>query len=211
MVKLTKRELPPDVTITSENDYRSGIVFEMLVEDCYQKCYICEDKPTSINVEHIVSHRSDQKLKYDWNNLFIACPHCNNIKSTRYDDTLNPTECDPEEHIELSVDISEDFIEAVRIEPIKRDSCTLRTVELLGYVYNGGSTDIKEIECANLRNEHLLPDIQRFMQFVKGYNDEPDLGYDVILKKEVNRASKFAAFKRRIIRDYPELMGYRLE
>jgi len=205
MVKMTKRSLPVGVTITSEKDYRSGIVLEMLAEDCHQKCYICEDKPTSINVEHIVSHRSDPKLKYDWNNLFIACPHCNNIKGTKYDDTLNPAECDPEEHIELSVDITDDFIEEVRIEPIKRDSCTLRTVELLGYVYNGGSTDIKEIECANLRNEHLLPDIQRFMQFVKGYYDEPDLGYDVLIKKEVSRASKFAAFKRRIIREYPEM------
>ena len=205
MIKLTKRPLPADVTITNENDYRHGRIFDMLVEDCHRKCYICEDKPTSINVEHIVSHRSDPTLKYDWNNLFIACAHCNSVKGTKYDDAVNPSECDPEEFIALSVEIPENFIEKVRIDPLKQDSSTLKTTELLGYVYNGGSTDIKEIECANLRNEHLLPDIQRFMQFVYGFCTEPDLGYDKLIKKEISRSSKFAAFKRKIIRDNPEL------
>ena len=206
MIKLTKRPLPDGVTITSESDYRSGIVFDMLIEDCHEKCYICEDKPTSINVEHIASHNSDPELKYEWQNLFIACAHCNSIKGTKFDDIIDPIACDPEEHIALSVEIADDFIEGVRIESLKKDPDTLRTAELLGYVYNGGSTDIKEIECANLRNEHLLPDIQLFMQYIKGHVAEPGLGYAGIIKKEISRSSKFAAFKRKIICDTPELM-----
>jgi hypothetical protein len=145
------------------------------------------------------------KRLYDWNNLFIACAHCNNIKGVKFDDIINPVLKDPEEHIALSIEISEDFIETVSVEPLKQDYETMRTAELLGYVYNGGSTDIKKIECANLRNEHLLPDIQRFSKFVAGYCDEPDLGYDVLIKNEISRSSKFAAFKRKIfatIRNY---------
>ena len=205
MVKLTKRTLPNGVTIKSDNDYRKGVVFDMLVEDCHHKCYICEDKPTSINVEHIVPHRSDVALRYDWNNLFLACGHCNNIKGKKHDDIINPTSIDPEDCIALTVEISDDFIEYVGITALQNDSTTLKTVEFLGYVYNGGSTSIKEVECANLRNEHLLPDIQRFQQYIRGHYDEPDLGYDILIKKEISRSAKFAAFKRKIVCDNPQL------
>ena len=116
-----------------------------------------------------------------------------------------PGECDPEKYIALSVEIAEDFIEYVGVNPLKRDARTLRTAELLEYVYNGGSTYIKDIECSNLRNEHLLPDIQRFIQFVNGHFNEPDSGYDELIKKEIDRSSKFSAFKRKIIRDDPNL------
>ena len=208
MVKLTKSPLPDGITIEFDNDYRHDKVYNILAEDCHHKCYICEDKPTSINVEHIIPHRSDPELKYDWHNLFIACAHCNSIKGTKYDNIINPTECDPEEYIALSIVISYDFIEAVHIDSLQQDPCTLKTAELLSFVYNGGSTDIKEIECVNLRNEHLLPDIQRFMQFIHGFYDDPELGYVEVIKKEINRSSKFAAFKRKIIRDNPELLTY---
>jgi len=205
MVKLTKHPLPNDVTISSDKDYRSGAVFDTLIEDCHSKCYICEDKPTSINVEHIIPHRSDPALRLDWNNLFLACGHCNNIKGTKYDDVINPTIIDPEDCIALSIEISDDFVEYIGVAPLNQDSSTIKTAELLGYVYNGGSTSIKEIECANLRNEHILPDIQRFKQYIRGYCDEPDLGYDSLIKKEISRSSKFAAFKRKIVRDNPQL------
>lgn len=205
MIKLTKRPLPVGVTIVSDNDYRSGPVFDALVEDCHRKCYICEDKPTSINIEHIVHHSGDISLRYCWNNLFLACDHCNKSKGTSYDDIINPTFIDPEDCIALSVEISEDFVEYVGIAALRQDCATLKTIELLGYIYNGGLTSIKKIESANLRNEHLLPDIQRFMQFIRGYCEEPNLGYDILIKKEINRSSKFAAFKRKIVRDSPKL------
>jgi 5-methylcytosine-specific restriction endonuclease McrA len=109
MVKLTKSPLPDGVTITSPDDYRSGIVFETLINDCRHKCYICEDNPTSINVEHIVPHKSDPALKYDWDNLFIACGHCNNIKGERYSDVINPALTDPEEPMSSTLEEKSDL------------------------------------------------------------------------------------------------------
>jgi hypothetical protein len=205
MVKLTKRPLPEGITINSPQDYRTGEVLNILVEDCHRKCYICEDKPTSINVEHIIPHRNDLDIKYCWDNLFIACGHCNNLKGTKYDNIINPVLSDPEENIALSIEISEDFIESVGICPLNNDSITLNTVALLELVYNGGSTNIKEIECANLRNEHLVPDIQHFIQYIHDYISEPELGYDTLIRREINRSSKFSAFKRKIILDHPKL------
>jgi hypothetical protein len=156
-------------------------------------------------VEHIVAHKSDPALKFDWDNLFIACWHCNNIKSTKYDDIINPVLINPEECIALSVRISDNFIEAVQVIPLKTDAQALKTAELLEIVYNGGSTAMKKVESANLRNEHLLPDIKLFLKYISDYIDEPDLGYDSIIRQEISCSAKFAAFKRRIIAEDTEL------
>jgi len=205
MVRLSKSTLPPNETIESEHDYRQGKIFDILVEDCHKKCYICEDKPTTINVEHIVPHRSDPALKFCWDNLFIACGHCNNIKLAKFDDIINPIKCDPEEHIELSIEITNNLIERVHIKSLMTDNSTLLTAELLQLVYNDGSTPMKKIECSNLRNEHLTPNIRIFLQYLNNYREEPELGYDTIINKEIDRSSAFAAFKRKIVRDDPEL------
>ena len=205
MVRLSKSQLPTDVTIASEWDYRKGEVIKILAKDCHNKCYICEDKPTTINVEHIVPHRSDPALKYDWNNLFIACGHCNSIKGLKYNNILDPTKCDPEEHIALSIDIRDSLIEQVKVESLTLDSPTIQTAELLGLVYNGGSTDISRIESSNLRNSHLMPDIRIFYQYLHNYREEPDVGYGKIICKDLDRSSKFSAIKRKIVRDDPEL------
>jgi hypothetical protein len=205
MVHLTKRPLPPDVTIESEQDYRNGVVFNTLAEDCHGKCYIYESKPTTINVEHIVPHRSDSTLKFEWKNLFIACGHCNSTKGTQFDDILDPTQCDPEEHIALSIEVTDNFVERVRIDALMQDNSTLQTVELLNRVYNDGSTDIKKIECVNLRNAAIFPDIKVFLQYIRDHQEEPDLGYDVLIEKEIMRSAAFAAFKRKIVRDDPSL------
>jgi len=205
MVRLTKSALPANLTIESEGDYRKSEIFDILAEDCHRKCYICEDKPTTINVEHIVPHRNDPALKFCWDNLFIACGHCNNIKLAKFDDILNPTKCDPEEHIELSVEIMDNLIEKVHIKSLLEDSSTAQTAELLELVYNDGLTANKKIECSNLRNEHLMPNIRRFFQYLNGHREEPELGYEKIIIKEIARSSAFAAFKRGMVRNDPEL------
>jgi hypothetical protein len=37
MVRLSKTPLPSNVTITSEDDYRKGVVFQTLVADCHRQ------------------------------------------------------------------------------------------------------------------------------------------------------------------------------
>jgi hypothetical protein len=74
MIKINKSLLPKSVEIKQEEDYRDGIIFELIRKDCFDKCYICEDKDiTTLNVEHRIPHKNDKKLKYDWNNLFLSC------------------------------------------------------------------------------------------------------------------------------------------
>jgi hypothetical protein len=204
MIKLVKRSMPPH-PITKEADYRSNPNFNALVEDCLNKCYICEINPTTLNVEHLIPHKGDNSLKYDWHNLFLSCGHCNNIKLDNYDSILDPSKCDPEDYLALSLIIDSDpFVERVLIEVLSDEKETLTTAELLECVYNGSKTPIKEVESANLRNV-LSECIVRFLKYIENYRAEPDIGYDSIIKKEISRSSAFAAFKRKIVRDDPEL------
>ena len=205
MVKLTKSELPPHIKIESEKDYRSDEVLKILTEDCHGKCYICEIKPTTINVEHIRPHSKNPDLKFSWYNLFIACGHCNGIKSDKFEELIDPTKCDPEDYIALSVETTDDLIERVKIKPLASDDSTMQTAELLRLVYNDGSTATRRLECSALRNDHLLFHIRVFWQYINNYREEPDSGYDIIVVKEIDRSSAFAAFKREIVRSDPEL------
>ena len=56
------------------------------------KCYICENKQiTFYQIEHLIPHRGDIDLKYDWNNLFLVCAHCNNTKRDKFEPVLDCT------------------------------------------------------------------------------------------------------------------------
>jgi hypothetical protein len=207
MVKITKRPEPPKKTITSENDYRSNPNFKTLADDCFNKCYICECKSSSLNVEHRIPHQGKNSLKYDWHNLFLSCDHCNNTKGVRYNNILDPSRCDPEDFIALSL-TTDSWIEKVIVEALANDASTVQTVDLLEKVYNGEITAIKKAECANLRNA-ISENIYTFRQYIKNYNDEPDGQFRNFIKEkiknEIARSSAFAAFKRKIIRDDADL------
>jgi len=211
MVRLykSKLQLPAKVTKILEYHLKKGkvydIIFSTLCEDCFDKCYICEEKGLKDpEIEHIIPHDDDPDLKLDWNNLLLACGRCNNIKLARYKNILNPLKCDPEEHIALSVDVMNNKIWQVHIESLKNDSSTLETVIVLDFVYNGGGTTIKTYGCEYVRKQ-LLENIRRFERYIRGYREEPDEGYDEDIREEINRSSAFAAFKRKIIRDDPKL------
>ena len=44
-----------------------------LQEMFHGKCYICGNKKiTSYQIEHLIPHKENPELKYDWNNLFLS-------------------------------------------------------------------------------------------------------------------------------------------
>jgi len=77
MVYFEKSQPSPTITST----HNTSEIVERLEDDFKNKCYICGEKePKDINVEHFVAHEGNQGLKLDWNNLFLSCTHCKNIK-----------------------------------------------------------------------------------------------------------------------------------
>jgi hypothetical protein len=210
VIKLSKSRLPNDVSIKNENDYRNDPVFSLLVMDCYNKCYICEIKNlTSINVEHRKAHNGNPILKYDWHNLFLSCPHCNNIKSQSHLTALDCTQIDPESYIALSLKIEENFKTAVDVKKLGEEQDIDDTVQLLDYVYNG-TTVMKKLESENLRNL-IEMEMTGFYSTMSRYQSETDNNLKQTFRNQIvqaiSRESRFAAFKRKIVRDTPELYG----
>jgi hypothetical protein len=205
MIKINKRPLPDGVMIAKDADYRGGTVFRMVTEDCHNKCYICEDSVhTAPNVEHRISHRGDSALKYDWNNLFLSCSHCNNTKSDKYDGIIDPTEVDPEQFIELSIDVDDELREMVIVRKTDGGADVDITVNLLNAVYNGGRTDIKQYACLQLKNK-LSNELSWFRQKIEDYRDTATDERRAAIDYRLSDESVFAAFKRKIVRDDPEL------
>ena len=211
MVKLSKTVLPEKVFIKSKDDYQTGVVFKTLCRDCFGKCYIYEHKPIPPVVEHIVAHKGDLALEFDWDNMLLACAYCNNVKNKRAFDEgiMNPVKIDPEDFIsfELSFDgLKENVV--INAKNCFEDAMLLdKTIKLLDMVYNNSSgRDNQRTSSANLKNKLSL-NLRYFHLLIDNYKTERDSGnYDNILD-EISRGSEFAAFKRMIIRCDPELFN----
>jgi hypothetical protein len=213
MVHFEKSQPAPDCLAIEKGkksgDYKCGDVLKRLKTDFKNKCYICEQKaPITINVEHFVSHKGDNNLKFDWNNLFWSCGHCNNSKLGSYDNLLNCTVSSDNVEMAIYYNLNCFPVEKPSFETLNDDVKTLQTKELLEAVYLG-TTKLKKIESANLRDA-VLREIESFQKWLKAYfesNEEEMKAYALLqIKEHLCNASAFTAFKRWIIRDNPSLL-----
>ncbi len=183
--------------------YNTPQVNEALLEMFYGKCYICENREmTSMQIEHLRPHKEQPKLKYDWNNLFLSCAHCNSIKGMKYDSILDCSKVDVDLKIAFrktgyfKSDITYDF------QALEEDISVKNTVRLLYEVYYG-NTPQKRFEASNIRLilrrnllgfENLLREYEH-----AGADEREDIKYAI--RAEVHAKAPFAAFKRWILRD----------
>jgi hypothetical protein len=202
MVYFEKSQPAPNIRST----HNSQEILDRLKSDFHNKCYICEEKkPQNINIEHFVSHKGNKDLKLDWNNLFLSCRHCNDIKSTKYDNLLNCTilsDCvDTALHYCCMPMPKEKPIFKVLIPSDKAEL----TKELLEKCFNGEHTAQKVLESSNLRSS-LLKELRLFQNLLFDYYENEDNEYFLIkIKEHLSNRSAFTAFKRWIIRDNPTL------
>lgn len=197
MVYFKKSQPSPTIT-TSHN---TSEIVERLEKDFHNKCYICEEKkPKEINVEHFVAHQGDSILRLDWNNLFLSCAHCNNIKSNDYNNLLNCTV------LENNVDTALHYYcnpmpkEKPVFDILIPSTKAIQSKELLEKCFNGEHTGQKKLEGSNLRSL-LLKEIRKFQELLFDYEEDNDDSYLVKIKYELSNKSAFTAFKRWIIRD----------
>ncbi|MFN0050250.1 MAG: hypothetical protein ACKVOU_14090 [Cytophagales bacterium] len=214
MIYLPKSQSePPCLSVEklkASGTYNCEGVLEALKNDFKNKCYICEDKePHSINTEHFKPHKGNIDLKFDWNNLFFCCSHCNNNKLAKpiFDEILN---CTSEKAIDTKIKY---FInpfpkEKALISPIEDSIKVNNTVTLLNEVYNG-TTVLKSIESANIRSK-LLSEIRKFQDLLfeyydDNYNEEEKIDLKNQIIRQLRPSSSFTAFKRWIVRDNESL------
>ena len=194
--------------------YNTPEVNAALQEMFYGKCYICERKGIeSMEIEHLVPHKEDINLKYDWNNLFLVCHHCNNIKGAKYNPILNCTEEEIDKKIASRKEGYFGKNEKFVFDILDQTEKTVNTQNLLKEVFYG-STPQKEMEAKVLR-KILRKEMSKFKNEVREYEEAEEWEKEdliCLMKKELSAKSEFAAFKRWLIRDnkesYPELNAY---
>ncbi len=213
MVKIERTPEPPkSLAIEAQKEhgsYRCADVISQLESDFYGKCYLCEIKPLqSVQVEHLRSHdnRKRKDRVFDWNNLFYACPHCNNMKaSPKYDENiLDCCRVDPEEFLEHRIEDGH-----VRICPNAATEDVSLTAELLESCFEKRNTGIRVIECQT-RMDALNKEMNILYSTLDKYKKEINKNRQYrSLCRNLSRSSRFAAFKRYYVKchlsDYPEL------
>lgn len=188
--------------------YNVKEVVEQLGKDFCNKCYLCESKGETLNIEHLKSHRENKDLKFDWDNLFLSCGHCNNIKLALFDNILDCTKEKIRDKISFKMD---PYPKAkVEVKGLSDEDKVNKTVELLEKIYNGTSP-LKQLDSNNLR-KRLLKNLMDFQMLLIDYfdsieskdEDESEF-YRRRIKLQLGKNSEFAAFKRCVISDIPDL------
>ncbi len=194
--------------------YNTPEVNAALKEMFHGKCYICENRQiVSYQIEHLNPHRGNTELKFDWDNLFLSCAHCNNTKSDKYDPIIDCTKENVERMIAFRKEGYFGSDEKLVFEMLDRRVETENTVKLLQEVYYG-STPQKKMEAKILRRM-LRKELSEFKEYVREYKeaeDEEKEDLKFLLQQQLKDSSPFAAFKRWLIRDnkdaYSELLPY---
>lgn len=217
MIKI-ERTFPAPASLAIEAKKASGKydkqdVVKQLREDAHDKCYICEMKGLQDPVvEHLLPHKDGKypDRKFDWNNLFWACGHCNGVKNQqKYDEGV--VDCcnqDPEELINFKL-INEVIDVSAKDDTNEK---AVLTAMLVWEVFNLKNTGMRVYK-SEMRYQELNKEMNKLYDNLEELNKNPDS--KIVLRKLkaiLKRESAFAAFKRNYIRDnkdrFPQLMKY---
>lgn len=217
MVKV-KRTFPAPESLEAEAKKKNGSysqpdVIRQLKIDFHNKCYICGlDDLQDPQVEHLLPHKNGKypERKYDWNNLFWSCGHCNNVKNQQKYDTgiIDCCAVDPEEFICFTLRDEE-----IRVCARKTDDAkAVLTSELIMEVFNLKNTGMRICK-SEMRVQELNREMNKLYDALEELNEKPNSKFALRKAKALlRRESRFAAFKRNYIREnqgrYPVLLEY---
>lgn len=217
MIKI-ERSFPAPESLAIEamkktGSYEEKDVVERLIKDFYNKCYICGmDKLQDPQVEHLLPHKNGKypERKFDWNNLFWSCGHCNGIKNqTKYDvGIIDCCKIDPEKVISF-------YLQDEKVVVTSKDDKNMQailTAELLTEVFGKNNTPLRTYKC-DLRFKELNQEMNKLYDSIEELQSNPESKIALRkLKALLRRESRFAAFKRNYVREnlqgYPQLKQY---
>lgn len=217
MVKV-ERSFPAPPSLAQEakkanGSYRESDVVDRLRTDFHNKCYICEIKNLQDpQVEHLLPHGNGRypERKFDWNNLFWACGHCNGVKNQpKYEaGIIDCCKDDPEKLIWFRHRAAEISVSAKNEE----DAQAVLTAELVTEVFSKKNTGIRTY-ASTQRMRELTLEMNKLYAALEELEENPhsQLALDKA-KALLRRESAFAAFKRCYIAEhreqFPALFAY---
>jgi len=216
MVKVT-RSFPAPGSLAEEAKKAAGRydkpdVVERLRRDFHNKCYICGIKGLQDpNVEHLLPHKNGKypERKFDWENLFWSCGHCNSIKkSCKYDaGIIDCCKQDPEQYLAFQLIGSR-----VVISEKQEDGIYKRTAALIIETFTLQNTGMRTYT-SDERLRLLQKEMNILYKQLEKLHNTPDS--KIIIRticSLLRRESAFAAFKRCYVREhadeYPQLQKY---
>lgn len=217
MVK-TERSFPAPASLAEEAKKVSGRydkedVIQRLKEDFHNKCYICEMKGLQDpNVEHLLPHKNGKypERKFDWENLFWSCGHCNGIKNNRkYEEgIMDCCKQDPEKYFYFQVEGDDVVVEAA--DPL--DKMQERTALLIKEVFSMKNTGMR-IYTSDEHLKLLQKEMSVLYKQLEKMRKNPTSKMTLkMIHSLLRRETSFAAFKRGYVRahakEYPELQEY---
>lgn len=195
---------------------------KQLRRDFHCKCYLCErvfDKSHDcLQIEHFAPKtlRAKENLirKYNWSNLFLACPTCNQRKAS-LEPLLNPIvkDEDIEKKIFFIFHIDSKLKKKIEIRAITKDREVVNTASLLNKIYNGKNDkdlneDYKLEEASSGLRDGLCDEMHTFRSLLCKYIDteseEIKERFLVSIKNELSKSSQFTAFKRWFVKSNPQ-------
>ena len=213
MVKVERTPTPPASLVVEKKkangSYRESDVIRQLHHDFHGKCYLCEiNELQSIHVEHLYPHRNDTERKFDWNNLFLSCPHCNLVKNQeKYTDAiLDCCKSDPEVAFDHLFENGH-----VAVCALQDTTESKMTAELLTECFEKDNTGIRIFECQTRINA-LNSTMNLLYKQLREYCKAPSARNLRTLRAMLSRTYKFAGFTRAYVRGhletYPDLAEY---
>lgn len=215
MVKVERTPTPP-ASLAIEKQKASGSytqpdVIRQLSQDFHNKCYLCEiSPPHGIEVEHLKPHGGDADRKFDWDNLFLACTHCNSMKNQdKYHDMiLDCCKIDPEDVLDFRLTDGHVHVSPSAQAPEKE---AVLTADLLTACFEHTNTGIREQEC-KIRKDDLSRTMDSLYKQLGDYQKTASNKSLRTLRGMLSRTYKFAGFTRAYVRahleTYPDLAEY---
>lgn len=152
----------------------------------------------------------DRKRKFDWENLFWSCGHCNGVKNNRkYDEgIIDCCKSDPEKR--LFFQVTGDDVEIVVMND--EDDEAKRTAGLITEVFSLRNTGMRTYTSAE-RMKLLKQEMSVLYKQLEILHKKPDSKVTIRkIRSLLRRESAFAAFKRCYVREhaerYPQLQQY---
>ncbi|MGL5411054.1 MAG: HNH endonuclease [Cetobacterium sp.] len=211
MIKI-ERSHPAPSSLALKQSHNSFDVIERLYIDFHEKCYICGLKGLQDpEVEHLLPHKNGNfpERRFDWNNLYLSCGHCNNVKSKAvYDEKiLDCCTVDPEENLIFRLNDNN-----VEVKQKVFNEINEKTSQLINEVFNLKNTGLR-VEKSKHRIEELQKEMNILYKFLEKYIINPNSSITLrTLKAILKKESAFSEFKRSYVREnivhYPKLAAY---
>lgn len=206
MVKV-ERSFPAPKSLAIEKqkvdgNYSKADVVVRLEKDFNNKCYICEiDHLQDPQVEHLKPHFNGRyrNLKFDWNNLFWSCAHCNGVKNQRKYDYRIIDCCSSDPELRIYFRLHNGVTDVIPVH--NWDNEAKMTAELVTEVFNIKNSGMRVYKSA-MRFEELNREMNKLYDTLNELSRFPNSKFAIkTLQALVRRKSRFAAFKRCYIRE----------